>query len=98
MKATIENLKANREEIMNNLTNLFGSEKLKSAMLILKDKVEYAEMFEPTSTVESFIEEIRTSGIFETSRRKTSKLAEMQGAWMESKGYTKFNNLTKNFE
>lgn len=30
--------------------------------------------------------------------RKTSKIAEMQGAWMERNGYTKFNHLTKKFQ
>ena|SRR5690554_2677379 len=30
--------------------------------------------------------------------RKTSKLAEMQGAWMERNGYTEFNHLTKKYQ
>lgn len=33
-----------------------------------------------------------------TTGRKTSKIAEMQGKWMESKGYTSFNHLTKKFQ
>jgi hypothetical protein len=32
-----------------------------------------------------------------TSGKKVSKIAEMQGAWMESKGYTSFNHLTKKY-
>ena len=33
-----------------------------------------------------------------TTGRKTSKLAEMQGAWMERNDYSGFNHLTKKFQ
>ena len=48
--------------------------------------------------IQCIIEEMETSGIFEVSRRKTSQSSERHGSWMESKGYTNFNHLTKKYE
>jgi len=74
MKATIENLKENRGVIIETLNSLFGEAVLVSKMNILKDKVEYAEMFDQNQTIEDIIEEMR---IDTPSRRKISKTAEI---------------------
>lgn len=95
MKATIENLKVNRDQIISTITDLFGEEKLRVAMQMLKDWTISASDDE---TIEGLIEELKESEILQDSRRKTSRIAEMQGAWMEKNGYTSFNHLTKNFQ
>ncbi|HZW66381.1 MAG TPA: hypothetical protein VFF23_11865 [Hanamia sp.] len=69
MKATTENLKANRTEVINILTSLFGQQNLKSAAAILANKVEYAELFEPNTTIEECIESIDAE-IFENRKMK----------------------------
>lgn len=69
MKATTENLKANRTEVINVLTSVFGEENLKSAAAILANKVEYAEMFNTGETIEDCITAI-DSEIFENRKMK----------------------------
>ena len=83
MKATIENLKANREEVIENLKSLFGEENLVSKMNILKDMVEYSEMFDSSREIESIIEEMSNDI---PSRRKVSKSAEMIAEMAERRG------------
>ena len=80
MKATIENLKANRVVIIESLTTLFGAERLSSSMSILKDRVEYAMMFDSSKEIETIIDEMVSDGIFEVSKNATktaNMLAEM---------------------
>ena len=80
MKATIENLKANRVVIIESLTTLFGTERLSSSMSILKDRVEYAMMFDSSKEIENIIDEMVSDGIFEVSKNATktaNMLAEM---------------------
>jgi hypothetical protein len=79
MKATIENLKANRVEIINTLTEEFGQENLVSAMNILKSRVEDAEMFSPNDKIEWILDEMIRNNPFWESRRKVSKLATLIG-------------------
>ena len=74
MKATIENLKSNRDLFISMLVELFGQEVLVSKMSVLKNQVEYAEMFDKSKEIEDIIEEMR---IDTPSRRKTSKTAEL---------------------
>ena len=73
MKATIENLKANREQYIETLIALFGKENLVSKMTTLKNHVEYSEMFEGRE-IEDIINEMSKDV---PSRRKVSKSAEM---------------------
>ena len=91
MKATIENLKANKEQIMSRIIATFGEKKLRFCMMMLK------EWASEDSTIDELIDELNDVEVLQESRRKTSTLAEMQGAWMERNGYSKFNNLTKKF-
>ena len=80
MKATIENLKENRLVIIESLTTLFGTERLFSSMSILKDRVEYAMMFDSSKEIETIIDEMVSDGIFEVSKNATktaNMLAEM---------------------
>lgn len=95
MKATIENLKANREKVIATLTSLFGEDKLRVTMQMLK---EWTLSADENETIEELIDELKQSEILQDSRRKTTKTAEMQGAWMEKNGYTKFNHVTKKYE
>lgn len=81
MKATVENLKANRNEIINQLTELFGSERLRSNMQSLLNIVESAEMFEKWKTIENCIDEL--IDLSTESRRKTTKTAEILGKLSE---------------
>lgn len=74
MKATIENLKANRDLFISTLVELFGQEVLVSKMSVLKNQVEFSEMFDKSKEIEDIIEEMR---IDTPSRRKTSKTAEL---------------------
>lgn len=83
MKATIENLKANREEFISTLKSLFGEENLISKMNILKDMVEYSEMFDSSREIENIIEEMSNDT---ESRRKVSKSAEMIAEMAERRG------------
>lgn len=79
MKATIENLKANREEIIATLIENFGQENLLSAMNILKSRVEDAMMFSPNEKIEWILDEMIRNNPFWESRRKVSKLATLIG-------------------
>ena len=79
MKATIENLKENRVEIIKTLTEEFGQENLISAMNILKSRVEDAEMFSPNDKIEWILDEMIRNNPFWESRRKVSKLATLIG-------------------
>ena len=81
MKATVENLKAHRNEIINELTELFGSERLKSNMQSLLHIVESAEMFEKWKTIENCIDEL--IDLSTESRRKTTKIADILGKLSE---------------
>lgn len=83
MKATIANLKANREQIIETLIELFGKENLVSKMTSLKNHVELSERFDEDKEVEDFIEYMRLSV---PSRRKTSKSAEMIAEIAERRG------------
>jgi len=98
MKATLENLKTNRLQFIAELTELFGKENLRASMEILKDEVEFAEQYNPDMTIDDVIQcELVGQGLFEETRRKTSDLAEKQGSWMESKGYTSYDHLNKKY-
>ena len=81
MKATVENLKAHRNEIINELTELFGSERLKSNMQSLLNIVESAELFEKWKTIENCIDEL--IDLSTESRRKTTKIADILGKLSE---------------
>jgi hypothetical protein len=86
MKATIENLKVNREIIIETLTELFGAEKLKSKMQSLLNIVEESELFKTRDTIEECIDFLVELSI--DSRRKTSKTAEMLSEMAERRGET----------
>lgn len=83
MKATIENLKANRNEIIDTLILLFGKDQLVSKMNILKNMVEFAELFDKSKNIESIIDEMSKDV---PARRKTSKHAEMICSMEEKAG------------
>ena len=83
MKATIENLKANRNEIIDTLISLFGKDQLVSKMNILKNLVEFAEMFDKSKNIESIIDEMSKDV---PARRKTSKHAEIICSMEEKAG------------
>ena len=55
MKATIENLKANRDLFISTLVELFGQEVLVSKMSVLKNQVEFSEMFDKSKEIEDII-------------------------------------------
>ena len=69
MKATIENLKINRNEVISVLTALFGESNLSKSAKVLSNKVEYAEMFDKNSTIEACIEAI-DSDLFQNKKMK----------------------------
>jgi hypothetical protein len=75
MKATIENLKANRNEIISVLVEMFGNENLKSKMTSLLNIVEEAELFKTHNTIEDCIDNLYE--ISQTSKRRTTKTAEL---------------------
>jgi hypothetical protein len=79
MKATIENLKSNREEIISTLKEEFGQENLISAMNILKSRVEEAMMFSPNDKMEWVLNEMIRNSPFRTSNRKVTRTAEILG-------------------
>lgn len=83
MKATIENLKANREQIIETLISLFGKESLVSKMTVLKNMVEFSEMFEKSKEIETIIDEMSKDI---PSRRKVSKHAEIVCEMQEKAG------------
>jgi len=85
MKATIENLKANRKEIIATLIEKFTEDNLRSAMLILKDRVEDAEMFSPKDSLSYVLEQLIKDNPFHVSSRKVSKLATLIGKIEELK-------------
>jgi len=88
MKATIENLKANRLEIIKRLEDQFGSENLKSSMCILKNEVEFAELYYPYQTIDIVFDKIVELCPFQNSRRKTSETAELLEKIDENAGQT----------
>lgn len=75
MKATVENLKASRLEVISELTEMFGSDKLASRMQSLLWIVEEAEKFRPYETIEDCLNLL--SELNQTSRLKVSKSAEL---------------------
>lgn len=83
MKATIENLKANREIFIDLLKKSFGDDVLISKMKVLKDMVEDSEMFDKTREIEDIIDEMIKDV---PPRRKTSKTAEMIAEMAERRG------------
>ena len=88
MKANIENLKANRLEIIERLKAQFGLENLKSAMSILKNEVEFAELYYPYQTMDMVFEKLVETSPFQSSRRKTSATAELLEKIEENAGQT----------
>ena len=86
MKATVENLKASRLEVIAELTEMFGSDKLASRMQSLLWIVEEAEKFRPYETIEDCLNLL--SELNQTSRRKVSKSAELSCAAAERRGET----------
>ena len=95
MKATIENLKANRVGIIESLTTLFGAERLSSSMSILKDMVEYAMMFDSNKEIETIIDEMVSDGVFEVSKNAT-KTANMLAEMAFNRG-EKWDNKTQKY-
>jgi hypothetical protein len=75
MKATVENLKANRDVVIQILTETFGEQNLKSKMRSLMNIVEEAEMFKTHSTINQCIEAL--DELSQTARRKTTLCAEL---------------------
>jgi len=81
-----------------------------SVIVILKDGTKkrlmprFVKLFDETgneitdfSSVKDELDYSKYSGK-STTGRKTSKLAEMKGTWMERNGYSKYNFLTKKYE
>lgn len=92
MKATIKNLNANRETIIETLKSIFDEDSLVSKMNILKTNVEFAEMFEARE-IETIIEEM----IIDTPpRRKVSKTAELLAELAFNRGEV-WDNKTQSF-
>ena len=83
--ATIENLKINRELVIETLTSIFGVEKLKASANILKNEVGMAEKFHPTKTLLDVIIEVKNSGIFDA--RKSTWTAELIGSMEEKREF-----------
>jgi hypothetical protein len=75
MKATVANLKTNRNQIINIFTEMFGEENLKSKMRSLLNLVEEAEMFKTHNTIQDCI--CHLNNLSQTSRRKSSKIADL---------------------
>lgn len=66
----IQELKDNRNEIIETLTALFGEENLKSAMNMLKDAAEYSELFNDDKTVQEAIKDIENGNYFQNRKMK----------------------------
>ena len=84
MKATIETLTENRNQVIDILTSEFGSEKLRPAMVMLKNHVEEAEMMNSSDTLERVISNFIDSCPFRTN--KSSKTADMIAEMAENRG------------
>jgi hypothetical protein len=83
---TIQDLKDNRNQIIETLTALFGEQNLKSAMNMIKDAAEYSEMFKDGKTIEGAILDIENGNYFQENRKM--KLADyVSGLNNNSKSY-----------
>jgi len=65
---TIQDLKDNRNQIIEILTSTIGESNLKSAMNMLKDAAEYSEMFKDGKTIEEAIEDITNGDYFQNKK------------------------------
>lgn len=75
MKATIENLKANRNQVIDILNAEYGNDNLVSSMTMLKNHVEFSEMFNKNESLQVVIENLIKSEPFK--RNKSTKTAEL---------------------
>ena len=92
MKTT--DLEDNKTEIIEILTSLFGDQNLNSSMIILKDKVEYSEIFDPSTTLEEILKDMELTCNFEDTKMKLADYVSSLNN-NDSKTYS-FNWMNKN--